>query len=209
MGRRKHERQRQRNAGDRNNTQPDRGYRTPTQAPDPEKPATTAAPPAPASEPSPKAPATPLENLTAIESRIAEVMRGMKPSYILFARRLAEGVHQDQAAIDAGYSVTSAKSQGCRMAADAAVVELKDLLMLFAVLTDAHISKPALAKALFDVIQNASAADRVAAVRAAMRLQGFDRVKVEMTGGAAVIDGDALRKDLADRLARQLSKEAK
>ncbi|MBL8971044.1 MAG: hypothetical protein JNK56_10710 [Myxococcales bacterium] len=131
----------------------------------------------------------------------------MKPAYILFARRIAEGVHQDQAAIDAGYSVTSAKSQGCRMAADEAVVELKDLLMLFAVLTDAYISKPALAKALFDVIQNATPADRVAAVRAAMRLQGFDRVKVEMTGGAAVIDGDALRKDLADRLARQLSKE--
>lgn len=156
----------------------------------------------------PVSPVTPASQIREAWAEVCRLMEAMKPSYVQFARRLADGADQGQAAIDAGYSVSNARSQGCKMAADEQVIELVKWLQRHSVLTEAHISKPALRQVIIEIMNSteASAADRVAAVRAGSKLEGFDRLKVEVTGGTPAVDGDALRKELADRLARQMSK---
>lgn len=152
----------------------------------------------------PAAPMTPLERLSKLQDDIAVVIAAMHPRHVKFARLLAEGSSQGQAAADAGYAPANARQQGSALAARADVMQLVEALQMFDILTEGLITRPALRQVLGRVMKDGSHSDQVKAVNAAMKLQGYDHVRVEVTGGVGVaMNPEELRKQLAERIARQ------
>lgn len=146
---------------------------------------------------------TPLERVGKLQEDIAAMVADMSPRHVKFAMAIAEGTTQAQAAIDAGYAPANARQQGSEVAARPDVQRLVELELTFDVLTHALIKRPVLRRVLGDVMQDGAHSDKVAAVRAAMKLEGYEQQKLEVTGVGVTINPEDLRKQLAERLARQ------
>lgn len=146
---------------------------------------------------------SPLERIAKVDAEISGLLSSTHPRWVKFARLLAAGSTQTQAAADAGFAPANAAQQGSRLAGEPQIIRLIELLQMLDILTEAMVTKPALRRVLGGVMENGGHADRVAAARAAMRLEGLDRQRVEITGAVQAIPAEDLRKQLADRLARQ------
>lgn len=145
-----------------------------------------------------------LADIARIQRDISSLCSQMpSPRWVKFARGLANGETQAQAAIDAGFAPAGARQQGNRLAGEPLIEQLVEALQMLAIVTEAAIDKPALRKALLEVISMGSDKDKVAAVRAAMKLEGYDRTRIEVTGSVGTVDPEELRRQLAERLARQ------
>lgn len=157
----------------------------------------------PTDVPPPPAAKTVLERMAQLDAEIMGHVTSMPPRWVKFARCMAEGSTQVQAAIDAGFAPANARQQGHELASRPQIVELVEKLQMFAIVTEAAVTKPAIRRVLTRVMTEGSNTDAVAAARAAMRLEGLDRQRVEITGAVQAIPAEDLRKQLADRLARQ------
>lgn len=143
------------------------------------------------------------KHLAKLQDDINALVSTMPPRMAKFARLYAGGATQSQAAIDAGYARGNAAQQGCDLAADPRVRQLAELIQSFDIQTEQAITRAALRAVLVDTMTNGKHTAKVAAVRAAIRLEGYGVTRVEVTGAVSTLNAEDLRKQLADRFARQ------
>jgi len=142
----------------------------------------------------------PLARMQAVDLEICALIERMHPRHVIFARCLSEASTQEQASIAAGYS----KSQGSRLSAEPDVARLVDLLLELDALSSVHVRKPALRLAMLEIVRDktSSAADRVKATALIARMEGLDRVQIEVAAQAVGKDPAELQAVLAEKLAR-------
>lgn len=150
------------------------------------------------------APDSTVDPLREMDAAIVCLAASMNPRHTKFARLLAEGSNQEAAAVACGYTPgQSARSQGSRLAAAEDVSQLVDLIVAHDVLTCVYVRRPAIRAVLIEVMRTAPApGDRVKACVAAMKLEGYERVQVEVTAGSSAKDPEEMRRHLAETLAR-------
>lgn len=145
--------------------------------------------------------------MAALTEEINGLQSSMHPRWARFAQFLADGATQAQAAIDAGFALAGARQQGNRLAGEPVIAMLVEKLQMLDAISASAIRRPALRRVLMGVMEGGVHADQVAAVRVAMKLEGYDRTRIEVTGLAPAKSAEELRKDLAERMVRQ--REAK